>query len=1207
MASYSILWRIMLMVFMIDATNLFAFAATDGDNDCFSEDKGNDDELSVKCAVQNLNDVFINFSSFYPDRVVKLKVMCDNRNAQTYIDPNPHLNDDLDNLMNNTFGVLKNLRELVIEDCTLITIPPMTFNGVSLLKNLTIRSRNYRRGKTALHLSAETFSQLQLLERLDLGENNINNLPQTLLCPLRRLETLNLTLNNFSDISSVGLSTGNRDNVLCLVDVQRVRLSRNRIKVLTSKGFAAVNQLRELRLDHNIISRAEESALHGLDKLRILDLSNNQIVALPPLVLRNCEELVELYLQNNSISVLPPGLFAGLQQLLILDLSRNEITSHWLSIDTFADLIRVATLDISYNRLTHIDSTIFRSQYSLEVLHLDHNEIEVISDHAFSSLYKLHTLILNNNKIKRVSNTMFSGLHILNILSLSHNDISDVHPDAFRNNSAVMELSLADNKLTAVPTAVQSLQLLRSLDLANNKISDIHNASYLGLENLYSLVLSGNKIGNLTKGVFEELPSLRILSLANNEIEFVETSTFDDVTYLHALRLDSNLLPEVNGLFSNLHDLMMLNISANRIEWFDYALVPIGLQWLDMHDNQIESLGNYFELEGVLKLRTLDASSNHISEIDSSSLPNGIEIVFLNDNRIKIITPFTFMGKPNLTRVDLTRNRLENLEVNAFRLTEVRNRKPLPEFSTAENPYLCDCNMEWIQRIGSLDESRQYPRIVDIEDISCQLSFNRLKTTVPVVHAHASQFLCRYKSHCFALCHCCEFDACDCKMVCPENCTCFYDQSWNTNIVDCSSQNHISVPRRIPMDVTELYLDGNDIPSLSSHTFIGRKNMRVLYMNNSNVHMINNRTFNGLKLLQTLYLQHNLIVALHGYEFERLVNLRRLYLSYNRITTMGNTTFTHLRALEVLHLDHNFIVEFQVWTLNQNSKLVDIQLSSNPWACECQFVGDFTFWLQSRTDMVHDVYNVNCIYNETFTLPLVEFNMTTCTNVSVASPSYIQSFHVNDYMPVLILVASLFVILIVAIVLIFVYRKRMRIWFFSKYGVRIFSSDAKVPNEDDKLFDAFLSYSKKDEAFVGQVLAAELECGNPRYRLCLHYRDLPIGGYLSDAIIEAIESSRRTIVVLSENFIRSEWCRYEFKSAHHEILRTCKNDLIVILIGRLAQRDLDPDLRLWLKTCTFLRWGDRRFWEKLRYALPDIRKRKTDRCHTNDHSVSVHI
>ncbi|KAG8198042.1 hypothetical protein JTE90_001877 [Oedothorax gibbosus] len=1202
-----VVYLLLMMMMMLACAGCTGIAsAAEEVPGCRSDEFGSSGELAVKCTIPDLGgDVLQNFSSIHSDKIAKLKVICDSL-LDNSTNLNSRLGRDLDILLNNTFGLLRNLRELVVENCQLMSISPLAFNGVSQLTNLTLRSRNSREENVFLRLSAETFSQLQLLERLDLGENNIKNLPQTLLCPLRRLETLNLTLNDFSDISSVGLSTGNRDNVLCLVDVQIVRLSYNRIRVLTSKGFAAVNQLKELRLDHNSISRAEESALLGLEKLKVLDLSYNQIVALPPLFLRNCEELTELYLQNNSISVLPPGLFTGLQFLQILDLSRNEITTHWLGTETFADLIRLFLLDVSYNRLSMIDASIFRSQYSLEVLRLDHNEIEVISDNAFSSLYKLHTLHLNHNRLTRITPNTFSGMYALITLIVSHNNIHDVHPDAFRNNTAVMEISLSNNQLSGVPSAVQSLQSLRSLELSNNRISDIHNASYQGLDNLYSLVLSGNKIGNISKGDFENLPSLRILSLANNEIEAIDSATFEDVTYLHALRLDSNLLLDVNGLFGNLHDLMMLNISANRIEWFDYALVPIGLQWLDIHDNLIENLGNYFELESMLKLRTLDASHNQITEIDSSSLPNGIEIVFLNNNNIQTINSFTFMNKPNLTRVDLTNNELENLEVNAFRLTEVRNRKPLPEFSISDNPYLCDCNMEWIQRIGSQDDSRQYPRMVDLEEIKCHLSFNRMKTAVSLVNALASQFLCRYKNHCFALCHCCEFDACDCEMVCPENCTCFYDQSWNTNIVDCSSQNHISVPLRIPMDVTELYLDGNDIPSLSSHTFIGRKNMRILFLNNSNVHMINNRTFNGLKSLQALYLQHNLIVALHGFEFERLVNLKELYLSFNRIAVINNATFMQLRSLQVLHLDHNYIVEFQVWNLNQNARLLDLQLSHNPWACECQFVGDFSVWLQSRSDLVHDIYNVNCVYNETSTLPLVEFNMTMCTNISVASPSYIQSFQVNGYLSVFILVGSLFVLLIAILILVAVYRKRMSIWFFSKYGVRIFDSARSLPNDDSKLFDAFLSYSKKDEAFVCQFLAPGLECGKNHYRLCLHYRDLPIGGYLSDAIVEAIESSRRTIVVLSENFIRSEWCRYDFKSVHHEVLRSCKNNLIVILIGRLEQEDIDPELSLWLKHCTFIAWGDNLFWEKLRFALPDIRNRKTNaRGHGTGHTMHI--
>nr|ANG08899.1 toll family protein LongTollA2 [Parasteatoda tepidariorum] len=1177
---------------------------------CISEDYCKNDEIkgsslmSVKCSVQTLNDVFYNFSSIDPDLIGKLNINCDTRNDHT--SNNHRLKSDFDNLVNNTFGFLKNLHDLVIENCKLLTITPIAFNGVSQLKNLALRSRNIQNPLSSFKLSAETFSQLQLLENIDLSENNMNILPQTLLCPLRNLQSLNITDNDFADISNVGLSTGTRENVLCLVDVQKVWLSYNRIKVLTNKGFAAASQLKELFLDHNSISRAEELALFGLNELEILDLSSNQIVALPPLVLRHCEDLIELYLQNNSISVLPPGLLTGLQRLRILDLSHNEITNHWLGSDTFSDLIRLELMNLSHNRLTQIDSKIFRTQYSLQKLFIDNNEIEAISDDAFSVLYKLHTLHLHNNRLTFITASTFSGLFVIDMLSLNNNFIENIHIDAFSNNSAIIEINLSDNKLSTVPSAVQSLMLLRSLDLSNNEISYIHSASHRGLENLYSLVLSGNRIGNLTRGVFGHLPNLRVLNLDHNKIASIEQNTFEDVPFLHALRLDSNFLPEVNGLFTNLHDLMMLNISANQIEWFDYALVPIGLQWLDLHDNQIELLGNYFELEAVLKLRTLDASFNHITEIDASSLPNGIEIVYLNHNHIKLIQPFTFMGKPNLTRVDLRRNLLGNIEVNIFRLTEVRNRKPLPKFFISENSFICDCNMEWIQRVTYQDESRHYPRIVDIDYVSCHLTFNRQKSPVLLVKAQSSQFLCQYKNHCFALCHCCEFDACDCEMVCPENCTCFYDQSWNTNIVDCNSQNHLTVPRRIPMDVTELFLDGNVIPSLSSHTFIGRKNMRVLYMNNSNVHVINNRTFNGLKSLQSLYLQNNLISTLHGYEFERLVNLRHLYLSYNRISFVANATFMHLKDLEVLHLDHNFITQFQVWNLNQNLKLADIQLSHNPWACECQFVGDFTNWLQLRTDLVHDVYNVNCIFNDTHSLSLIEYNVTTCTNITDGAPSYRKSLEVNDILPLLILVSSIFVLVIIAIVLFIVFRKPVKVWLFSKFGVRIFDSERRVP-DDDKIYDAFISYCKKDEAFVVQVLANELEYGSPHFRLCLHYRDLPIGGYLSEAIIEAIESSRRTILILSENFVRSEWFRYEFKSAHYEMVRTCKQKLIVIFVGCLSQEDLDPDLRLWLKSSTFLHWDDKKFWEKLRFALPDIRNRKYDRCHSIENSISVHI
>ena len=1046
-----------------------------------------------------------------------------------------------------------------------------------------------------------------------------------------------------------------------LESVTRLELSHShKLKVLTHRAFSLLPRLESLILGHNLISRAEETTLQGLESLKRLDLSNNELVALPPRFFQPVTNtLEELLLQNNSISVLPPGLFHGMRQLTELHLAHNEITSHWVGPETFADLINLRTLDLSHNRMTRLDGKTFSSLTSLNLLNLAHNEIDSIPEDSFASLSSLQSLILSHNHLSKIDSSLpLSGLRGLMSLSLDHNGIETIHDQAFVNiSSSLFELNLSNNKLKSVPAALQITSNLRSLDLSFNQISSISNTSYQGIEQLYSLNLEGNRIGNLTKGVFSDLPSLRILLLARNRIGHIAQGTFDDVPDLHALRLDSNQISDINGLFGNLRDLLMLNISVNRISWFDYALIPIGLQWLDIHSNNIENLGNYYEMEAVLKLKSLDCSHNRIKEIDSASFPDGIEIIQISLNSLKKIAPFTFMGKQNLTRVDLTDNHLESLDSNAFRLAKTRLHRQLPEFTISRNPYSCDCNMEWLKQVLILDDSKQYPKFVDADGVRCHMTFegnfivnNRhyhrnksaisssssssqllppsslLLSSIPIKDVPSSSFLCQYKSHCFALCHCCDFDACDCEMTCPENCRCYYDASWGNNIVDCSATStviHKMVPTRIPMDVTELYLDNNDIHSLSSHTFIGRKNLRVLHLNNSGIHVINNRTFNGLKNLQVLNLDHNHLTQLFGYEFEKLFDLKELYLSYNKISLIANNTFTAMRSLKVLHLDHNLIMEYSAWSLStSNSRLIEVTLSHNLWSCECKFLKQFTNWLSETKDIVIDSRGIQCLYNDSLSITLLhqDFNVnSSCTSYSPpgkviagpASPSLSQgsSFHVPDYVPVFIIAGCLIFLVLVSIIIGGVYRKEVSVWFYSKYGVRL-QGRAAASREEEKLFDCFISYSKKDEAFVTQILAPELEYGNPAFRLCLHYRDLPVAsGYLSDAIVEAMEASRRSILVISENFLKNEWCRYEFKSAHLEVLRTNqRHKLILIFIGKINAKDFDPDIRFWLKTSTFLQWGEKMFWEKLRYAMPDVSaSRKPYPEQTRDMTVAVHI
>jgi len=61
------------------------------------------------------------------------------------------------------------------------------------------------------------------------------------------------------------------------------------------------------------------------------------------------------------------------------------------------------------------------------------------------------------------------------------------------------------------------------------------------------------------------------------------------------------------------------------------------------------------------------------------------------------------------------------------------------------------------------------------------------------------------------------------------------------------------------------------------------------------------------------------------------------------------------------------------------------------------------------------------------------------------------------------------------------------------------------------------------------------------------------------------------------------------KSAHNSVLKDPTRKVILILLGDLPSKDLDADIRLFIKNQTFIKCDDKNFWEKLRYVLPDVK------------------
>ncbi len=522
-------------------------------------------------------------------------------------------------LRTNHFGHLANLRKLTLDSCKIRRVPSLAFSGLSGLKSLELRSRNSEWSAMVMELEQDALIGLDQLRRLNMTENNIWTLPESVLCGLDNLRVLNLSHNFIQAPADLGFSQTKLRS--CRLPLKLLDLSHNSIAVLPRAVFGQLSRLDTLLLEGNNVNILEDDALEGMGALFSLNLANNQLVALPPEVFRYTRQLRHLQLQNNSLSALAPGLFSGLEQMLTLNMSRNGLTSDWVGASTFNSLRRLVALDLSHNRLTRFDGQTFASLTSLQVLNLDHNAVHTLAPNAFRSLRSLKILRLSHNALSSVRSRSLQSLGQLSSLSLDHNNLRGLDGDTLKNCTTLQDLALHGNQLEDVPAAIRELPLIRTLHLGSNRITRVRNGSFDGLSHLYGLSLAGNDIVEVESGAFKSVPELQALNLAHNSLSQLHQSVFNALKKLKTLRLDGNALEDINGLLTSQSELHWLNVSSNRLAWFDYAFVPRSVRWLDLHDNLVEELGNYYKLSSGFDLVTLDASDNKIKALNPLSLP----------------------------------------------------------------------------------------------------------------------------------------------------------------------------------------------------------------------------------------------------------------------------------------------------------------------------------------------------------------------------------------------------------------------------------------------------------------------------------------------------------------------------------------------------------------------------------------------------------
>ena len=134
-----------------------------------------------------------------------------------------------------------------------------------------------------------------------------------------------------------------------------------------------------------------------------------------------------------------------------------------------------------------------------------------------------------------------------------------------------------------------------------------------------------------------------------------------------------------------------------------------------------------------------------------------------------------------------------------------------------------------------------------------------------------------------------------------------------------------------------------------------------------------------------------------------------------------------------------------------------------------------------------------------------------------------------------------------------------------------------------KEYDAFVCYDIADAEYAHKTIIDELEVkSNPKFKLCIHKRDFKPSNTIKWNIRHAIKNSNSAIIVMSQSYVDSMWCRDEFEGCYVENLEDPAFRLFVIVMQPVETlKNTDEYMTSFFASKTYLEKNDSKVFERI--------------------------